>query len=225
MLYFRQILLILWKDLVTEKRTKESFSQMVTFALLVIVICNVAMQIGTTIQDLLPGIIWIAFTFAGILGLNQSFTLERENNSIQGVLLCPVDRSAIYLGKVVGNFLMMSLAEVILLPVMIVLFNLAVGVYLYRLGVIMMLGTFGFVIIGTLFASMTAHTRFREMLLPLLVFPIVIPVLIAAVKSTGKILAQKPLAETLFWLNFLCIFDLIFLGLAMLLFEYIIESD
>jgi heme exporter protein B len=225
MQYFRQILLILGKDLIVEKRTKESFPQMFTFALLVIVICNVGMQIGTPLQDLLPGVLWIAFTFAGILGLNHSFTVERENSSLQGILLCPIDRSAIYLGKVFGNFIGMSLIEVVLLPIVIVLFNLPVGLYLYRLGVVMGLGTFGFVIIGTLFAAMSAHTRIREMMLPLLVFPIVIPVLIAAVKSTEKILAQKSLSETEFWLHFLSVFDLIFLGLAVLTFEYIVESE
>jgi heme exporter protein B len=183
------------------------------------------MQIGTSLQDLLPGILWIAFTFAGILGLNHSFLIERENNCFQGVRLCPVDRYVIYLGKVLGNFIFMGMMELVLLPIVVVLFNLPVGMYLGRLGIVMVLGTFGFVIIGTLFAAMSAHTRIREMMLPLLVFPIVIPILIAAVKSTGEILAQKSLVEVKFWLHFLSVFDLMFLGLSILTFEYIVESE
>jgi heme exporter protein B len=225
MRYFRQILLVLWKDLIAERRTKESFPQMFTFALLIIVICNIAIQVGTPLQDLLPGILWIAFTFAGILGLNHSFLIERENSCLQGVRLCPIDRSVIYLGKMLGNFIFMGMTELILLPVVVVLFNLPIGRYLYRLGVVMVLGTLGFVIIGTLFAAMSAQTRIREMMLPLLVFPVVIPILIAAVKATGNILAQKSLVDIKFWLHFLGVFNLIFLGLSILMFEYIIESE
>ncbi|MBD3308226.1 hypothetical protein GF339_17400 [candidate division KSB3 bacterium] len=224
-LFVRQIFLILWKDFLAERRTKESFPQMLMFALLILVIFNVTIQIGTPLQDFLPGLLWIAFTFAGILGLNHSFSLEHDNACLEGMRLCPVDRSAIYLGKVLGNFLFMVLTELILFPVIVILFNLTPGRHFITLAGVVLLGTLGFTAIGTLFAAMSANTKIREVLLPLLVFPIVIPILIAAVKATTKILAQQPWAEISFGIQFLIVFDLIFLGLATLTFEHILESE
>jgi heme exporter protein B len=223
--YIQHICAILRKDLASEFRTKESLPQMFIFALLMLVVWNVTAPLGTPSQDLLPGVLWMAFLFAGILELNHAFQTERENDCLQGLRLCPVARSALYFGKMVGNFLFMSVLELILVPIVVVLFNLPVGFYLYRLGVVLVLGTAGFVIIGTLLAAISMHTRIREMLLPLLVFPVVIPILIVAVKTTGSILAQQSLGEMANWLHFLGAFDVIFLGLAILLFEYVIESE
>lgn len=223
--YIRHIGSIVWKDLLTERRTKEIFPQMCGFAVLIVVVYNVTLQVGVSPDAILPGLLWIAITFAGILGLNHSFVIEREDECLQGMRLCPIDRSAIYLGKVCGNILFMLFTELLLLPLMIILFNLPVGRYLGRLGLVMLLGTFGFVVVGTLFAAMSANTRIREIMLPLLLFPVVIPLLIAATKSTGKILAQNPLSEIRSWLYFLLAFDFTFFGLALITCEYIIESE
>ncbi len=224
-LYTQQTFLILRKDLAAEARTKESFPQMFTFAILLIVIINVTMQIGTAWHSVLPGLLWITFTFAGMLGLNHSFTLENENECLQGLRLCPVPRSVIYLGKLVGNFFFMLLTELLLFPVIVILFNLTPGLYFIPLGLVIVLGTFGFTVIGTLFAAMSANTRVREVMLPLLVFPIVIPILIAAVKLTATILTQQSWKGIAFGIRFLMVFDVIFLGLALLMFEFVIENE
>ena len=224
-LFLRQVFLILWKDLIAEMRTKERFPQMFTFAILLIVIVNITMQIGTSVQDIFPGVLWMTLTFAGMLGLNHSFTIERENECLQGLRLCPVPRSAIYLGKMIGNFFFMTMTELMLFPVIVILFNMSPGMHFFPLGLVVLLGTFGFTTIGTLFAAMSSNTRTREVMLPLLVFPVVVPILIAAVKLTGKILAQKPWAEIVFGIEFLFIFDLIFMGLSVLTFEFVIDSE
>ncbi|GAK56049.1 heme exporter protein CcmB [Candidatus Vecturithrix granuli] len=223
--FFRTIQLIVRKDLLAETRTRESFPQMAAFAVLLLVIINITLQIGTAVQEILPGILWIILIFAGILGLNHSLALEHENDCLHGLRACPVPRCTLYLGKIVGNFLYMALLELILWPVVMALFNLSLGWSFLPLAMIFLLGTLGFVGIGTLFAFISTNTRMREVMLPLLLFPIILPILLAAVKSTGKILAQKPWIEIRFELQFLIVFDLVFLGLALLLFEYIIENE
>jgi heme exporter protein B len=223
--YGQHILHVVRKDLLVEARTKERFPLMAAFAFVVIVVWNVTMPLGRAARDVVPGIFWIAVMFAGVLGINHSFGLERESGGLQSIRLCPVDRSVLYLGKLLGNLLFMGSMELLLLPVVLILFNLPLGGYLLRLVVVLFLGTLGFVGIGTVFAAMTLHSRMQEMLLPLLVFPVLVPVLIVAVKATGAILAQQSLADIAPWLHFLAIFDLIFVGLAIVLFEYILESE
>lgn len=223
--FFRTVQIIVWKDLLTEMRHRESFSQMAAFAVLLLVIINITLQIGVVVQEILPGILWIILIFAGTLGLNHSLALEHENDCLQGLRTCPVPRYALYLGKMAGNFLYMIALELLLWPVVIILFNLSPGWFLLPLAMVFLLGTLGFVSLGTLFAFISANTRMREVLLPILVFPIILPLLLAAVKSTGKILAQKPWFEIRFELQFLVVFDLVFLGLALLLVEYILENE
>lgn len=223
--FFRTIQFIVQKDLLTEMRTRESFPQMIAFAVLLLVIINITLQIGTVVQEVLPGILWIIVIFAGVLGLNHSLALEHENDCLQGLRTCPVPRCALYLGKMVGNFLYMALLELILWPVVMILFNLPPGWFLLPLAVIFILTALGFASIGTLFAFISANTRMREVLLPMLLFPIILPLLLAAVKSTGKILAQKPWIEIRVELQFLIVFDLVFWGLAFLLVEYILENE
>lgn len=223
--YMQQVLTLVWKDIAVERRTKEIFPQMAAFSVLIIVIFQVAIPLGTPMQDLLPGLLWIALTFAGILGLNHTFFVERENECLQGLRLCPMARSGIYLGKIIGIFLMMSAMECVLFPVLLVLFNVTPGMYLFRLGMVAILGTLGFAAIGTIFAAMSANTRIREVLLPLLVFPVMIPLLILAVNVTEKIFAQKPWAAMASEISVLCVFDAMFLGLSMLMFEYILDSE
>jgi len=197
---------------------------MFIFTLLVIVIFNFAIDPGTDPQAILPGALWIAFTFAGVLGLNRSFILERENEAFQGLLLCPVDRGAIYLGKMLGSLLFMSFVEILAVPIFMIFFNLNLSGLLPGLGLVIVLSTIGFISVGTLFSAMSVNTKTREVMLPILLFPVVVPVIIGAVRATDRILAQKPLSDVIPWLNLLMAFDVIFLVASFLTFEFVVEE-
>ena len=220
-----QLRAILWKDILSELRGKELLSMMSFFGLLVLVIFNFAFEPGSAkITELGPGILWVAFTFAGVLGLNRSFVQEKESEGLQGMMLCPGDRGVIYLGKMGGNFLFMLLIELLILPFFAIFFNFDLWHLLPQLILIILLSTLGFVTVGTLFAAISVHTKSRELLLPVLLLPIEVPVIIAAVKSTGQIFAGGSLAETAGWLKLLVSFDTIYLVVSFLVFEYILEE-
>src|SRR5512136_669943 len=157
--YFRKVLAIVAKDVAAEIRTKEMSGAMFVFALLILFIFNFAFDLrADNMSTLAPGVLWIAIVFAGMLGLSRSFILERDRGVLDGLLLAPVDRSAIYLGKMIGNVLFISFVEIIILPFFIVLFNQPVAVLPLLVGVII-LGTIGFASVGTLFSAMAVHTR------------------------------------------------------------------
>jgi len=217
-----QVGAIVWKDVVAELRTKEMFSSMFVFAILVILVFNFAFELRVEPIRTAPGVLWVAFTFAGVLGLNRSFIVEKDKGCLEGLLLTPADRSVIYFGKLISNVIFMSIVEVILLPIFWALFNLPA--FPPVLAVIIFLGTLAFAEVGTLFSVMVVNTRAREVLLPVLLFPIVIPALIAAVKATGGLLDGLPLADIGLWLQLLIAFDVIFLALAYVLFDYAVEE-
>jgi len=220
--YLRKVWAIVWKDLLTELRTREMISSMLVFALLVLFIFNFAFELRVEqVMAVAPGVLWVTFTFAGMLGLNRAFVLEKDRGCLDGLLLSPVDRSAIYFGKMLGNTLFMLIVEAIALPVFVVLFNLP---FPPLLPVVVLLGTVGFAGVGTLFSAMTVHTRAREVLLPVLLFPVVVPVIIAAVKLTAGLLDGVSLSETMHWLRLLVAFDVIFLAVAYMTFDYVVEE-
>jgi heme exporter protein B len=220
--YLRKIWAIVWKDILTELRTREMISSMLVFALLVLFIFNFAFELRVEqVMAVAPGVLWVTFTFAGMLGLNRAFVLEKDRGCLDGLLLSPVDRSAIYFGKMVGNTLFMLIVETIALPVFVVFFNLP---FPPLLPVVVILGTVGFAGVGTLFSAMTVHTRAREVLLPVLLFPVVVPVIIAAVKLTAGLLDDVPLDEMAHWLRLLTAFDVIFLAVAYMTFDYVVEE-
>jgi len=221
--FLRKILAIVHKDIVAELRTKEMFSSMFVFALLVIVIFNFAFELRVAnVKQVAPGVLWVAFTFAGMLGLNRSFILEKDKGCLEGLLLAPVDRSAIYFGKMLGNLIFMSVVEAIVLPIFWVLFN--PPLFSPALVLVIVLGTLGFAGVGTLFSAIAVHTRAREVMLPILLFPIVVPLMIAAVKITGGLLDGQPLSEMRNWLNLLVGFDIIFLTVSYMTFDYVVEE-
>ncbi len=223
MVFLRAVWAIFWKDVRAEFRTKDIFTGMFIFALLAVLIFNFAFELRVdNVRQVLPGVIWVAIAFASMLGLNRSFVLEQDRGSLEGILLAPVDRSALYFGKMLGNLVFMLAVEVVLLPVMVVLFNVNVlqpGVLLF-----IFLGTVGFAIVGTVFAAMAVNTRAREVLLPVLLLPVMVPVLIAAVKGVAGILDGDPLADLGNWLRLLAVFDIIFLGVAFMTFDYVVEE-
>ena len=223
MSFLRKILVIVQKDLAVELRTREMLSSMFVFALLVIVIFNFAFELRIeNVREVAPGVLWVTFTFAGMLGLNRSFVLEKDRGCLEGLLLCPVDRSAIYFGKMLGNVIFMAIVEAIILPIFSVLFN--ISLFHPVLLLIVVLGTLGFAGVGTLFSAMAVHTRSREVMLPVLLFPVVVPAMIAAVKATGGILDGQAFSEIAHWVRLLVAFDVIFLVVSFMTFDYVVEE-
>ncbi len=213
------------KDLKAEFRTKQMLNSMVIFSLLVIVIFSVSFGdlLGDSkiVSQLAPGVLWIAFTFAGMLGLSRSFASELENGCLEGLKLCPVDRSAIYNGKMISNAVIMFLVELITIPLFAVMFNYNIQ-GLLGLAVVIVLGTIGFISVGTLLSALTVNTRTRELLLPILLLPVIIPVIIPAVLATGKILVNGDISDISGELRLLLVYDIIFFVIAQLVFEYAI---
>jgi len=215
--------LILWKDLLAELRTREMLSSMLVFALLVTVVFSFTLDPkAAEMKELAPGLLWVAFTFAGILGLNRSFAVEKDRNSLQGLMLAPLDRSGIYVAKMLGNLLFLSLVEAVVVPLFWVLYD--ISGFPWPLALIIPLGTAGFVAAGTLFSAMTVGTRAREVLLPILLLPVSVPVIVAATKATGIVLTQASVTAASGWIRLLVACDVVFLVLAILTFEYVIEE-
>ncbi len=224
-LFFRQVFAILWKDLKTEARTKERLSAMCFFALLVILIFNFAFKPGSEVmKSAAPGIFWVTVTFAGLLGLTRSFALERQNDCLMGLRLSPADPGAIYLGKMLGNFITMAFMEALVLPLLVLFLNVTVWDHLLRLLLPLALGTLGFAAVGTLFAAMSINTRLQEALLPMLALPVLVPALLAAVESSRAVLAGEPFSEVGSWLKLGGAFALLFVTACLLLFEYVVEE-
>ena len=222
--YLNKIGTIVWKDVVAEMRTKEAITAMLVFAVLVVLIFNFAFDLRPPEERLqnAPGLLWVAFTFAGVLGLNRTFVVEKDRGSLEGLLLAPVDRSAIYVGKFISTFLFMTLVEAVTLPIFTILNN--VPVLLPELIPVIILGTFGFVTIGTLLSAMTVNTRSREVMLPILLFPMMVPVIIAAVRATGAVLQGNGLSTVGDWMGMLISFDIIFFVVCFLVFDYVVEE-
>ena len=222
MSFVRKIWAIARKDVLAELRTRETLGGMFIFALLVVLIFNFAFELRVdNVKEVVPGALWVTFTFAGMLGLSRSFSLEKDQGSLDGLLLAPVDRSAVYLGKTLANVLFMLLVEAITLPVAAVLFDQPL--IQIPLLIVTLLGTIGFAGVGTLLAAVAANTRAREVMLPILLFPITVPVIIAAVKLTALILDGGTLAEGDIWWPLLIAFDAIFLAVSSVVFEYAVE--
>ena len=224
MSYLRKILTIVWKDIVAELRTKEMFSAMFVFAVLVIVIFNFAFELRGVdrVREAAPGILWVAFTFAGVLGLNRAFVLEKDRGCLEGLLLAPVDHTAVYFGKMISTLLFMLVVEALILPVFTVFFG--INLFEIWLVIIVVLGTLGFAGVGTLLSAMTAQTRAREVLLPILLLPVAAPVLIFAVKATAGVLDGLPLSDIARWLQMLAAFDVIFPAVAFMTFDYVVKE-
>lgn len=218
-----QVGALIWKDLVSELRTRELLGGMIVFGLLVLLIFNFAFDLRVdSLAGVAPGVLWVTFTFAGVLGLGRSFVQERNHDALDGLLLAPIDRGAIYLAKLVGNVLFMALVEAVCLPIFTAFFNY--GAVTPEVIGIALLGTIGFAAVGTLFSAMAANLRAREVMLPLLVFPICVPVVIAAVVATAQSFAGAPLANRLQWLGLLAAFDLVFVVLSLVVFDFIVEE-
>lgn len=221
----RQIFAILWKDLQLEMKTKESFLSMLTFGLLILVLFNFAFEPTPAMKRAItPGLLWITFLFSGILGLNRSFSLEKENMAIHGLLLAPVDRGLVFFGKFGSNLIILLITEFLTLPFFLLFLNMPLFQHFWWIIGIIVLGTIGFVSLGTLFSAMATSTKLREVMLPLLLFPVSTPILLAGVACLRQILAGEPFATYRQWFSLLVVFDVIFVVVPSLIFEYAIEE-
>ena len=221
--FFLPIFTIAWKDILLELRTKDIVTTVLVFALLAGVTFNFAFDPSPDVVVLVvPGVIWVAFIFAGILGFNRSFSLEKDKGSLEGLLLCPVSRDVIYFGKLLGIFIFMILVEVVLLPFFAILYNFSV--FDARLLLIAISATLGFAGVGTIFSAIAVNTRSREVMLPVLLLPVAAPVIIAAVEATSAVLDGAPWSDIARWWQILIAFDVIFLVVPAFVFGAVLEE-
>jgi heme exporter protein B len=221
--FLRAMTAIIRKDLTAEWRSRELFTAMLVFALLVILIFNFAMELDARARaSVTSGVLWVTFAFAGTLGLNRSMATEKDRGCLDGLLLAPVDRAAIYFGKSIGNLVFMLIVEIIVLPIYSVLYN--TNLFKPGLLLVILLGSIGYVAVGTLLSTMAVQTRTRDILLPILLFPLAIPVLIAAVKASGGFLQDLEISEILNWINLLIVYDVIFIAVSFMIFDYVVEE-
>lgn len=221
--YLRAISAMVWKDLTAELRSRELLSAMLVFALLVILIFNFALELDIrTRETVTSGVLWVTFAFAGTLGLNRSMAVERDRGCLDGLLLVPVDRSALYFGKVLGNLIFMLIVEAIILPVYSLLYD--VNLFHPGLMAVILLGSVGYVAVGTLLSTMAVQARTRDVLLPILLFPVVLPLLVAALKASNGFLQGFNMEEIWPWVYLLIAYDVIFIAVAFMVFDFVVEE-
>ncbi len=217
------VLVLVWKDLLLEWRSKDVVVSVLFFGLLVVVLFNFALD--TTSQRigfLAPGILWLAFTFAATLAMNRSFVREREQGGLEGLLLTPVSRDAIFLGKAFSSLIFMLLVEAALLPVFAVLLNFSA--FSFTLILTIGMATLGFAVVGTLFSAIAVQTRSREIMLPVLFFPVILPVVISAVEASTSAIGVRPGGRVELWLALIAVFDALFLVICPWIFAAVIEE-
>ena len=223
MSFLRKVWAIFAKDIAAELHTREMVSAMLVFSVLALLIFSFALDLrGAMARAAAPGVLWVTVTFAGTLGLSRSLAREQQSGCMDGLLLAPVDRSAIFFGKALGNLAFMAVVEIVLLPLFAALFD----VPLLRPGVllVMALGTLGYSAVGTLLAAIAVNTRAREVMLPILLLPLAVPLLIAAVQATAALVEGATLAEAGGWLRLLVVYDLVIIAVSMLTFGYVVEE-
>jgi len=221
--FFKAIKAVIWKDLIAELRSKELVSGMLVFSLLVIFIFNFSLELSpSTRASVTAGVLWVTIIFAGTIGLNRSMAVEKDRGCLDGLLLAPVDRTAIYFGKSIANWIFMLIVAAIILPVYSLLYNnnvISIGLIF-----VILLGSEGYVAIGTLLSSMAVQARTRDILLPILLFPVVIPILIASVKASNGFLTGVPFSELTNWIYLLAAYDVIFTSVAFMVFDAVVEE-
>lgn len=225
MTFFSVIRWIVWKDLLTELRNRETISSMIFFALIVILIFSFSFSMDQqAAREVIGGIIWVAFAFTGIIGLGKSFSTELQNDCLESLQMVPESKGAIYLGKMVANFTFIFVVEIVLFPMFVIFFNLDVIEEISFLLLTFFLATMGLSAIGTLFSALTVQIRAREVMLPILLLPMVVPVMIAAVEATKGALNGDPFTAYSQWLELLAIFDVVFIVASFWVFEFAIDS-
>lgn len=221
--FWRAVSTIAWKDLTSELRNKEIVSAMFIFSLLVILIFNFALELDKSAREnVAAGVLWVTFIFAATLGLNRTFAAEKDRGSLDGLLLAPIDRSALFFGKLLSTFVFIMIVEIIVVPVFSVLYSISMFAPMFLL--VLVLGTLGYTVVGTLLAAMAVHTRAREVMLPILLFPVAVPVVMAAVRASADILAGAKWGRVAGPLNLVVVYDIILFAIAIMTFDYLIEE-
>jgi len=221
--YFRAVAAIAWKDLRAEMRSRELINSMVLFTLMTVMVFSLALELDKEArQTTVAGVLWVTIVFAGLMGLGRSLASEKDRGSLDALLLAPIDRSALFFGKMIGTLLFVLVIGVVLLVLLTVLFNVMLVKPLLLLVVV--LGSIGFTASGTLLSSMSVHARAREALLPILLLPVVLPVLISSVRASTAILEGLPRDDWMPWLQLLAVADVIFLAAGYGLFDFVVEE-
>jgi heme exporter protein B len=221
---WRRVRAIMWKDLTSERRSKAGFNAVAFLGILILLLFGFALgPDGTALRQAAGGALWLAILFSGVLAFNRSYQLELDSGALEALLLYPAPRWTIFVGKLLANLLFVALVEVVVVPASMILFQVSVPEgWLAQIGVLA-LGSVGFVGLGTFYAAMASRSRAREVLLPLLLFPMLVPVLLAATQASSSLLAGDPMREAGAWLRLLAAFDVIFLIASVTAFEYVIE--
>ena len=225
MTFARRAAVVAWKDLLVERRSKETLNALLFFSLLLLFVFQFALGPDRDrLAGVLPGVLWLGFILSALLALGRTFLLEREHDCWEGLLLAPGDKSAIYLGKLAANLALMAVVETLVLGLFVVFFDIDLRRAFPGLALVVALGTLGLGAVGTLFAAMTAHVRAREVLFPVLLLPVQIPVLLATVKATEALLLGEPLGAVAHWLKLLAAADVIYVVIGLLTFDAVLEG-
>jgi heme exporter protein B len=224
MRFLRQSLTIAAKDLRSEWRTKEALNSSVAFALVILLLFSFAFEpTEEQTRQIAGGLLWLAFAFAGALILNRSFARELPNDCLDALIAAPLTGAALFLGKLLANFVLLAAVELIALPVFGIFYDVNWTRQLGPLLEVMALGTWGMTVVGTLFSALTVNLRLRELMLPMLIYPVMVPALLAAIQLTSPLVMGQPLdAELLVWLRLLVAFDVVFTALTLALVETVL---
>ena len=221
--FWPTVMTMVWKDVLTELRAKDVVTAILAFSILSLVILNFAVNSSPRLTPIVaPGVLWVSFTFAGVLGLTRAFAIEKDRGNLEGLLVTPTSREALYVGKMLGSLAFMLVAEAVLLPVFAVLFN--VSPFQPALLLVVLLATLGFVCVGTLFSAIAVNTRSREIMLPMLFLPVVVPIVIGSVVASGYALEGRPWGDIARWVQLIAAFDLLALVFCALAFEHVIQE-
>jgi heme exporter protein B len=221
---WRRVGAIVWKDLTSERRSKAGFNSVAFLGILILLLFGFALgPDADTLRDAASGALWLAILFSGVMAFNRSYQLELDGGALEPLLLYPSPRWTIFVGKFLANLLFVLLVEVVVVPIAVVLFQVKGSGGWGAQVAVLVLGSIGFVALGTFYAAMASRSRAREVLLPLLLFPMLVPVLLAAAEASSSLLAGDPMREASAWIRLLVTFDVIFLVASVLAFEHVIE--
>ncbi len=212
------------KDLLIEFRTRSAFLSATVFALLSVVIFRFTWdQTAVSTLDLAPGVLWVIFTFSGLLGLNRSFSVEQADRAMDALLASPMSRESVFAGKALANFIFVVAVQSLTLPAVALFFNLPVGAWWVPVAGVALLSAIGLAAVGTLFAAVASNTRMAEMLLPMLALPFFVPIVIPAAQATSLLLSGQPFVDVASWFKVLLAFDIVFVAACTVAFPYTLE--
>jgi len=223
--YARRALIVAWKDLVVERRSKETLNALLFFSLALLFVFQFTLGPDRErLAAVLPGVLWLGFILSGVLGLGRTFLVERDNDCWEALLLAPGDKSAVYVGKLAASLALMLVVEAIVLALFTLFFNVDLWPVLPGLALVIVLGTLGIAAVGALFAAMTAQVRTRELLFPVLLLPVLVPVLLGTVKATEALLLREPLTSVAHWWQLLVAADVVYVVVGLLTFDVLLEG-